>query len=404
MATSPDDKANSKSHFFTVQVQGPHNEEDVNHKEQLLSQLKDVPKDADALRIENDTPSDVEWAVLGDHFNIVNNLEMDTGWNEELNDAKMPLHWPLQRLQISSACGEVFRSPFVLEGGVKNLILLLTSGLRFEGPTSKELCKANEEAISRGEAEARYMTVHKGTPEEKKIGLVMIPELVSQWMCEKYSRQEEEPTPSHPVPDQINLEKLEILENDALDTFGRMTIALPHLVENLKTLNLRSTTGLDFRFLDEGVFREILPQLTSLETLVLSIGDIFEDEQYLATLYNHLPPNLSTLRFRGPISLCSQSENWNQWVEGFASRDFLPHLKKLSFVLDLNYETQADSAAENKKKKTTAPEGLLREAKTACDRLCAVARERGVVIEPFLDQWTKRNSYFEQVNNRWEGL
>lgn len=97
---------------------------------------------------------------MSEHFNGVQNLEMNTDFNEELNDGKIPVHWPVERLLISSACAEGFCSPFVLEGRVKHLILLLTSGLRFEGPTTANLCRANKEAIARGETEAEYLTLH----------------------------------------------------------------------------------------------------------------------------------------------------------------------------------------------------------------------------------------------------
>jgi hypothetical protein len=89
--------------------------------------------------------------------------------------------------------------------------------------------------------------VGEGTPEENKIQLTSTPELASKWMCEKYETKEKAPLEedNHPPPT-INLRTLEILENDAMDAFCRMMIALPHLVENLTTLNLRSTHCLDF--------------------------------------------------------------------------------------------------------------------------------------------------------------
>ncbi|RDL42540.1 Uncharacterized protein BP5553_02519 [Venustampulla echinocandica] len=396
----------SSPNIFTIRVEGPHEEEGHDHKQKLLGQLTNIPKNAQVLQIENDTPSDVEWSVIGSHFSSVKDLRMDTGFNEELNDERIPSHWPIERLLVSSACAEVFRSPFVLEGKVKHLILLLTSGLRFEGPTSEELYGANDEAITRGDVKEEYMTVREGTPEERKITLVYLPKLVGAWMEQKYAGQEVQDNESHlistlpdQIPDQIHLEAIEILENDAIDTFTRMTLALPHLVTNLKTLNIRSSHGLDFHFTVEEMFREVLPQLAGLKTLILTAGDVFRDDQFLALLYTEFPPNLSTLRFRGPISL-AKSEHWERWVESFGNPQFLPNLKKLSFVLDLAYEQENPG----KKKEATAQEEQLREAKAACLQLYANAEKRGITIESFVDKWAEDSKIFKQVDDRWDQL
>lgn len=108
---------NVKSHPKVI-VKGPHKEKESEHKQQLLSQLENIPKETQTLLVDEDTPSDTEWALLGEHFNNLNDLKVNTGFNEELNDEKMPLEWPLKRLEISSASGELIRSPFVLEGKV----------------------------------------------------------------------------------------------------------------------------------------------------------------------------------------------------------------------------------------------------------------------------------------------
>ncbi|GIK01788.1 hypothetical protein Aspvir_005829 [Aspergillus viridinutans] len=398
----------SDSHRFTVKVKGPHETEHDDHRDLLLAQLGKIPRDIQFLEITEDTPSDVEWALLGKHFSNIKDLEMRTGFNEELNDAELPTHWPLERLFVSDACAEVFRSPFVLEGRVTHLVLLLTSGLRFEGPTSQELYRANKEAISRGEKEAKYMTVREGTPEEKKIELVWLPELVAEAMNERYAGTRATPPlitdndlPLLPKEVPSKMEKLEILENDAIDTFNRMTIALPHVVENLSTLNIRSTHGLDFHFTTEELFACLLPQLPKLRTFVLSVGDIFKDENLLPTLYSLFPPNLSTLRFRGPASLGRSSE-WANWVKAFASSDFLPNLKRLSFVLDLHYETPREGAS--RMKLVAAPEDILRDAQDACKQLYSAVEQRGVILEPFQDKWSNHCALLKQVDERWMQL
>ncbi|KFY44057.1 hypothetical protein V494_01663 [Pseudogymnoascus sp. VKM F-4513 (FW-928)] len=382
----------------TLKVQGPHEAEEDGHKEALLSQLQGAQKEIQSLKIDHDTPSDTEWGLMSDHFSDIQNLEMEAGFNEELNDKPIPAHWPIERLLVSSSCGEVFESPFVLEGRVKHLILLLTSGLRFEGPTSDELCRANEEAIERGEAKADYITVREGTPEERKIQITSISGLARNWMGQKYGNTDTAAEPETPVPEHVNTEILEILENDAIDTFTRMTLALPNLIGNLKTLNLRSSSGLDFHFTPKEMFREILPQLTNVKTFVFTVGDIFEEADFLPLFYEQFPPNISTLRFRGPFSL-AKSEHWSKWLEAFANPEYLPNLKKLSFVLDLAYDNEEDGG---RKRKPTVDE--LREGKAACKKLFDGLENRGIVIEPFHDKWADYSVSFDKVDERWEQI
>ena len=90
---------------FTVQVKGPHGTEEDDHRDLLLAQLEKIPRGTQFLEITEDTPSNVEWELLKNHFNRIKDLEMCTGFNEELNDAELPEHWPLERLCVSSACG-----------------------------------------------------------------------------------------------------------------------------------------------------------------------------------------------------------------------------------------------------------------------------------------------------------
>ncbi|KAE8401083.1 hypothetical protein BDV37DRAFT_189174 [Aspergillus pseudonomiae] len=396
---STDTQLSLKPHHHVVKIEGA-SEDSENHGEDLITQLKSIPSDITALRIEEETPSDKEWAILGSHFTNIQSLELESGYNEELNDKELPLHWPLKRCKILSACGEVTQTPHIRQGRMSHLILFLTSALRFEGPTSKELSKAHSQAIARGEEKAHYITVREGTPEEKKIEVTWIPELAGKWMNNKYKGKEElQLEEDNRQPPTINLRILEILENDAIDTFCRMALALPHLIENLTTLNLRSTHCLDFQFLHESMIQQLLPQLSRLETLKLSIGEVFTDESRLPTLYKWLPPNISTLRFRGPASLTKSTE-WNNWVQAFAERDFLPNLKQLSFVLDLEYES-SDSSFGRLKKLKEIPEHTLHEARAACEPLYEAARNRGIVIERLYDEWSDECEILRQVDDRW---
>lgn len=380
---------------LTVTVQGPHVDSEAapDHREPLLAQLRSLPRDAPILTIQDDPPSDTEWALLSDHFTGVRDLEIDTGFNEDLNDRKMPLHWPLDRLMISGVCGEVTKSPHILQGLVKHLILYLTSEMRFEGPRSDELTHAYQKAIDRGEAKSEYIP-------GSKINLINITKLGREWMARKYgdSSAEAELEPENrPVEGQESrLRTLEIIGNDALDAFLRMCAAIPHVVENISTLNLRSTSARpDFLWTEERSFAEILPQLTDLQTLKLSVGEVFHEEATLPALYTSLPPNLTTLHFRGPISLC-RSERWEEWVTAFSSDTFLPKLQRLAFVLDMHYEQ-----GKYGKEDSDAPEEDLLQARAACERLYEGARRRGITIEPLQDEWAGKHVCLRPVDRRW---
>jgi hypothetical protein len=384
-----------------VTVQGPHvdSEDAPEHTEPLLSQLKGIPKDTTILTIGEDPPSDTEWGILGKHFTSVRDLTIDTGFNENLNDRLMPVHWPLEKLQISGPCGEVTKSPHILQGRVAHLILYFASELRFEGPTSDELNLAYHEAIERGEKKKEYIG-------DSGIQLIMMSSLALEWLANKYPEGEHDASQFRLEPEnqpiegeEIRTRTLEIIENDAIDTFQRMSLALPHVVQNLTSLTLRSTSNPpDPRWLHEAFFGGVLKEMTNLETLHLTVGDIFQKETSLPALFTWLPPNVTTLHFRGPASLV-RSKRWEEWVAAFVSTDFLPKLQRLAFVLDLHYKE-----GEYGKELEDAPEDLLLEARAACDRICDAARRRGVKVEPFEDKWAGKHVCLRPVDARWSSL
>ncbi|KAJ5652918.1 hypothetical protein N7507_010344 [Penicillium longicatenatum] len=372
-----------------VMVKGPHNDEP--DRESLQQQLESISKNATHLLIDKDTPSDAEWALLGAHFHSVEDLELESGFNEELNDKNIPLHWPLKRLEIGSACGALIQSPFVRQGMVPHLKLNFTCNLRFEGPTSGELYKAHQEAIERGEIEAEY--VGKGS---KKVKFTYLPQLVCEHMDKVYSNPDRKLDPDNEPPaGPINLQTLEIWENDALDTFCRMYGALPHLVYNLQALRLRSTSCLDFVLNGEETFRQLLPELKTLKLLNLTVGNIFCDPLYLPTFYRALPPNLTTLYFRGPASL-TKSEHWADWLLAFDSTDFFPHLRHLAFVLDLHYPAEQKRWGQ---KETEAPLDLLQYARRQCQPLYDSALKRGIHLEAMPKE--PESSALRPVDPRW---
>ena len=368
------------------------------HIEDLQSQLQNIPRDTCYLRIDEDAPSADDWALLGSHFTSVENLELESGFNEDLRD-QIPLHWPLQRLELRSAGAEAITTPFIQEGRVPHLSLLLTCGLRFEGPTSDELRRRNAEAIKRGDKKEEFFTVGEGTPEERKIQVTFLPTLVCDWMnehlCAPGSKKDPE---SDPPSSPINMKTLEIFENDAMDAFSRMALALPHIVSNLQTLRIRSTSGLDFHFLTEEAFRYILPTLENLKTFNLTVGEVFDDPTYLPTLYKFLPPNLTTLYIRGPTSLC-RSEQWSDWLKSFESERFLPNLQRMAFVLDLHYGDGL--ASTGRRKSIEPPNEALEQARKACRRLCDIAQKRGIDIVDLPAEHVNAGDLFKPVDPRW---
>ncbi|KAJ5727003.1 hypothetical protein N7493_006030 [Penicillium malachiteum] len=354
-----------------IKVQGPHEASEPDHETRLKDQLQSVSPTVTNLLIDDSTPSDAEWALLGAHLKNVEELELESGFNEELNDKNLPLHWPLRKLTLSSACGELIQSPFVRQGLVSHLSLYFTCNLRFEGPTTNELTRLHDESTAKETKDD--LDTHKG------IKITYLPELVVEHMQKVYADPDRKLDPENEPPaGPINLKTLEIWENDAIDTLCRMSGALPHIVDNLHTLRLRSTSGLDFSMITEDTFRQFLPAMENLQVLNLTVGEIFQDAQFLPTLHTILPPNLTTLYFRGPVSLVT-SEHWVDWLRAFRSTTFLPKLQRLAFVLDLHYGEHHPRSWG--KKESPAPIGLLQQARQECESLYGIARERGIVLE-----------------------
>ncbi|KAL4957069.1 hypothetical protein BDW69DRAFT_52192 [Aspergillus filifer] len=259
-------------------------------------------------------------------------------------------------MEIADACGEVTKSSHILQGRIKHLILNHTSGLRFEEPTTAELFRMHREAIERGEKQPQYF---EGDG-RKKIGFTFIPGLEPE---------------NKPVEGQMSqLRTLEIIENDALGTFVRMYAGLPHVVQGVTSLTLRSTEiPRDLTCVGEGTFLQIMSELKVLQTLSISVGEVFQESATLPSLWKNLPPNLTTLQFRGPLSF-GRSKEFNEWVDAFSSDSFLPKLERLAFVLDYHYNKTDDGRPL---KLDTPPEVELTEARAACERLYEAARQRG---------------------------
>ncbi|KAF9640997.1 hypothetical protein BFW01_g12803 [Lasiodiplodia theobromae] len=442
---------------------GPQNGVKLDMSAALAPQLEHAPRDAPALTLEQETPTNEHWALLATHFSSVTDLHMDSGWNEELNDRDIPLHWPLQRLTLSSACGEVCRSPWIVEGRVPHLVLNYTAGLRFEGPTTKELCKANDEAVKEG--------VKEGPEEKGGIKITFVPDLVNEWMEKKYSKKDDSGADAEGEKEErqpeSRLRKLEIVYNDVRDMLYRYVLAHPSLIDPVQELSLIAKSKYDMSACDEQILEKVLPQLEQLRTLVLVLGDHYRDREQLPNFFKFFPPNLETLHFQSSVSL-ARDEVISKWAEAFQDPKFLPKLKKLSFVLDLEdgeqerWETEewerkhANDADETGKETETAEDDTasssseesaddtpedeeqkgptagaehdaveaqemtteaapkkpppkvsdeaLATAKRACQRVERAAESRGVIIEPFMGEWRQEFTRVTKLDERWDEL
>lgn len=362
--------------------------------------LTTLPRDAPALYIDGDTPHGEEWALFGQHFSGPRHLVVSTGFLEHWDDENFPLGWAgsLETLLITDACGELVTTPVVLEGQVEHLVLLLTCGLRFEGLSSAELMRrmmeersqAPDDVAVQEEAESADEPGKEGEA-RKPIEVYYLPDAVVKSMAEKYpdGQISLQTSPAEGTAPS-KLKSLTILENDAVEQFVRLAVAKFYLVARLDTLTLRSTTGLDYGSLSDSLFSQVLPELHGLRELHLSLSKEFpEGEEFYAELWRALPPNLEALHFRGPVWMADRLEEG--WVRAFEGPDFLPRLKRLSFVLDLGGE--GEDGIER-----------LRVAKGACRRLAEVAEARGVVVEEFEDKWSRAYSRWKGVDERWAGL
>ncbi|KAK3326830.1 hypothetical protein B0H66DRAFT_551774 [Apodospora peruviana] len=355
---------------------------DLTSSDSLETQLSTADKHAKNLHLTGDAPTAEQWSALGAHFASVQNLHVQTGYREHWNDVNFPLNWPLELLVISDACGEVVWTPAVAEGRVPHVVFYLTSGLRFDD----------------------------GWDAEDKEG--------DEWLVNKKSGKPFWRSSSGGV--QSATKKLEIIENDAIETLVRLAVAHPHVVMGLESLTLRTLDGCDMMALPDDILTKMLPHLTNLKSLKLSVahyilfpsrrdGEAVDEEEIIdleaeearwheaeapLSIHQALPPNLEELEFQGPVSL---TPFLGEWVSAFKRADFLPKLRKVAFVLDhpggegggfvLGDEEEDDDDGD------VVPEKDLAAAKAAVKKLLDVLAARGVEVrdeisDPWFDeQW-----------------
>ena len=262
----------------------------------------------------------------------------------------------------------------------------------------------------------------------------------------------------------VDLETLEILENDAIQQFIGMAMGCTRAVSSIRTLNIRSSMrfGQESGDLDEITFCDVLRQLDNLRTVIFTLGDIFDDHNYLPNFYQSLPRNVETVRFRSSVVL-AEPNVMQKWKAAFADQSFLPHLRRLSFILDLpdwghqrirdeqynlsegSKESEKESLQSSSIKSTsqddepadqkasvshindnhhpqsqddpgsaetlsrfwrqeTASDDQLRVAKRACEDIYDIARTRGIIVEPFEEHWTSASGFTGPDYQRWDSL
>lgn len=279
----------------------------------LAEALQKLDPQTEVLEINDDTPSNDEWDVLAAHFKNVKKLYVFTGYDENWVDDRFPLQWPLEVLVIGDACGQLITTPAIQEGRIGHLVIFLAAFLGFKGPTK---------------------WVRGGVYDGRDF------------------------VPSFKAPDgepPSRMRTLEILENDAIDTLQRLILTRSHIVLGLERLNIRSMMGqgVDLQETPGRMFLQYLTSMVNLKHFELSLANIFKDDSVggkegsaaahpeygdvgiLAILFTYLPKNLETLKFRGPIEL-AKAPRFSDWITAFGSDDFLPNLKRLSFVLDVH--------------------------------------------------------------------
>jgi len=338
----------------------------------------------ECLEIRGDTPTNEEWDVLGAHFHNVKKLYVSTGFHECWVDDRFPLNWPLEFLMISDATGELVQTPAILEGLVPHVVLYLTCNLMFEGPSSDQLSKTDEDA----------MTTFPGKDGATDPGVEIVnrPELVIKWMDDDHSEKTislfdtvvmEAEKPSR-------LKKLEILGNDAVDAVQRLLLAKDHLIFGLEHLNLRSAGYNDF-YSGTHILIAALAHMPNLKQLELTLEGIEPNEPIVKDLLTCLPPNLEHLWFRGPVGL-AKDPVFREWIEVFRVGTLPTSLKSVCVALDMLT------------RRTLAPVEELRTAKVACEELLGAARARGISVEEPFDHWANIIRIFPQIDGRWASL
>ncbi len=134
-------------------------------------------------------PRSEQWDTIASHFTNVTKLYLDSGFEEDWHDSRFPENWELDMLVVGSAGSEVVQTPIITEGRVRHLALALTTGLRFEGPTTEELVEQFLQDVDSGKEETDYVVVpRRGV----RVPIISTPLLATSWMERTYAGADEE--------------------------------------------------------------------------------------------------------------------------------------------------------------------------------------------------------------------
>jgi hypothetical protein len=350
-----------------------------NPTDDLPSIMATIDSTTEILHITGDVPSNDQWEALGKHFDNVRFLKVAAGWDESWIDDKFPLNWPLELLVVADACGERITTPAIMQGRIKHLVLLLTAGLRFDGPVTKDLMKDAEQH-----------------PQANGIKVQSVPAEWDKWFHRMGGISLSPQVPQGSPPSAMK--HLSIIGNDALEVLAGIGMAKFYLLASLDSLTLYSASENDMLHLPANSCLAVLPRLTNLTTLKLTLGSPMYaclvgeggNQHFLPTFF---PPNIQTLHFRGPVSMVPRLD---QFAAAFAYERFLPQLKRISLVLDLQDESSESPSP--------SPE-VLTAAHAACRKVLDAAAKRGVVVDEFRDPWAEAHPrLFWQVDDRWAVL
>lgn len=391
---------------------GSGGQERENATHSLQAVMAEIDRDTDVLHITGDVPTNDQWETLGQHFTKVRFLKIATGWDEHWIDAKFPLNWPLELLIIADAISERITTPAILEGRIKHFVILFACGLRFEGPSVKDLLKDAEPfgILPRPKKPDAESHAERGTPKEADaanqpveepglpdgIKLYSVPKEWDQWLCNKYGGNVIVFPGDHDNDPPSAMKTLDILGNDALQMLTYIALAKYHLLASLENLTIYSSDT-DLPIVPT-MFAQFVPGLLRLKDFKMTLtGDAYArvlkgtGEPFLHAI---LPPGLETLRLRGPVSAASHLD---ELVAAFADPEFLPNLKRISLLFDM-----PDKKSEHPKEASLEQ---LRAAHEACKKVLDVAAARGAVVEAFEEPWVENYpQLFREVDNRWPVL
>ncbi|KAK3296673.1 uncharacterized protein B0H64DRAFT_320885 [Chaetomium fimeti] len=355
----------------------------------LQAVMAEIDRETEVLHIKGDVPTNDEWEALGQHFTKLRFLKVATGWDEDWTDAKFPLNWPLELLIIADAIAERITTPAIMEGRINHLVLLFACGLRFEGPLVEDLLK---------DAEPTYVDfsydANSAAPTHT-MEIYSIPGEWARWLQDNHgestslSRDHGDSPPSA-------MKTLDILGNDAFQMLAYVASAKFHLLTSLENLTLYSTSDDDLPLTNPSTFLTLLPSLTLLKQLKITLGSplyarILQSTRGEPFLGAVIPANIETLRLRGPVSATAHLD---EFAAAFGHANFLPNLKRISLLFDL-----PDESSEHRKEPSLEQ---LRAAHKACRKVLDAATARGVVVETFEEPWVECYArLFREVDNRW---